>query len=361
MWLTLLAPPLALVAWLAGHPALPAVALGAVAAPFVFARLMRTLRGERTRARHRWMLALGLGAVLLPVVVGGALLALVLPIGTRALGLGALASWIVLALHARHRAERIDDVSLELALPGLARAVRLVQLSDVHVGSRDGAFLERVVEQARAHAPELVVITGDLLDESRVGVTDLAALARFECPVYLAIGNHERYVDLDAALAAIRRHGVRVLRDEAVEHGPLRLIGIDDRDRPDALPGVLERLGSDPASVDVLLYHRPDGWQAARARRIPLTLSGHTHGGQIWPFGLLVRRQYPDMIGRFERDGTTLYVSSGTGTWGPALRLGTRSEMTVIDLVPATTGGATANGVTVEAATVDGTARRTGE
>ena len=337
-WLTLIAPPLALLSWLAGRAALPAVLLGAVAAPFAFAALMASLRGNRKRARHRWMLALGLGAVLLPVVVGVAVLGLALPLGPRALGALALALWIALAVHARGRARRVVDVPLELALPGLGRPLRMVQLSDVHVGSRDAAFLERVVDQARGHDPELVVITGDLLDESRVGADDLATLARFECPVYLAIGNHERYVDLDAALAAIRRHGVRVLRDETATHGPLRLIGLDDRDRPDALPGLLARLGDDPDRVDVLLYHRPDGWAAARARGIPLTLSGHTHGGQIWPFGLLVRRQYRDMIGRFERDGTTLYVSSGTGTWGPAMRLGTRSEMTVIDLVPAPDG-----------------------
>ena len=334
-WLTLLAPPLALLSWLASRPALPAVVLGLLAAPFVFARLMASLRGNRRRSRRRWMIALGLGAVLLPIVVGAALVGLVAPLEPRALGLASLVLWVALALHARRRAERVHDVAFALPLPGLARPVRLVQLSDVHVGSRDGAFLERVVEQARGHDPEFVVITGDLLDESRVGVDDLAALARFDCPVYLAIGNHERYVDLEAALRAVRHHGVRVLRDEATLHGPLRLIGLDDRDRPDALPALLERLGDAPNHVDVLLYHRPDGWAAARSRGIPLTLSGHTHGGQIWPFGWLVRRQYPDMVGRFERDGTTLHVSSGTGTWGPAMRLGTRSEMTVIDLVPA--------------------------
>ena len=354
-WLTLLAPPLALLAWLAGLPAWP-FALGSLAlAPLVAARVVRALRGNRTRTRRRWMIAFGLGAVLLPIVAVGALLRLGLE--PRTVGLLALALWIALALHARRRAERVLDVPLRLALPGLSRPIRLVQLSDVHIGSRGRDFLERVVAQARAHDPELVVVTGDLVDESRVGADDLAALARFDCPVFLAIGNHERYVDLAAAIAAVETHGVRVLRDETAVHGPLRLIGIDDRDRPDALPGVLARLGRDPERRDVLLYHRPDGWAAARAHGIPLTLSGHTHGGQIWPFGLLVRRQYPEMIGRFERDGTTLYVSSGTGTWGPALRLGTRSEMTVIDLVP-TGGGEDSSTARDGASVATATARR---
>jgi len=335
-WLTLLAPPLALLSWLlAGRSAIAPLLIAVALAPSVFGRFMSALRGDRTRSRHRWMAAFGLGAVLLPIVALAAIIGSLLPIGYRSLGVGVLAAWIGIAWHARRAAVRVHDVPLRLELPGLARAVRLVQLSDVHVGSRDGAFLERVVEQALSHSPELVVITGDLLDESRVGASDLAALARFACPVYLAIGNHERYVDLDAALRAIRHHGVHVLRDQTVVHGPLRLIGLDDRDRPDDLPAVLAQLGDDADHVDLLLYHRPDGWAAARDRAIPLTLSGHTHGGQIWPFGWLVRRQYPEMIGRFERDGTTLYVSSGTGTWGPALRLGTRCEMTVIDLSPA--------------------------
>ena len=256
-WLTLLAPPLALAAWLAGHRALPFVALGAVLAPFVFARVMQSLRGDHTPARRRWMNALGLGAVLLPLVVGASLGSFALsiaerPVPPRALGLAVLALWLLLALHARRAASHVHDVSFELTLPGLSRPVRLVQLSDVHVGSRDDAFLERVVEQARGHAPELVVITGDLVDESRVGAADLTALARFDCPVYLSIGNHERYVNLPAVLRAIAGHGVRVLRDEAAVHGPLRLIGIDDRDRPDALPDVLERLGEDSARTDVL-------------------------------------------------------------------------------------------------------------
>ena len=354
-WLTLLAPPLALLAWLAGRDAWPFVLGSLLVAPLLFDRVMAALRGNRTRTRRLWMNAFGLGAVLLPLAVAGAVARLFLPPFT--VGLAVLLAWIALALHARRRARHVRDVPLTLRLPGLARAVRMVQLSDVHVGSRDGAFLERVVAQARGHAPELVVITGDLLDESRVGAQELAALARFDCPVFACLGNHERYVDLPAAIAAIESHGVHVLRDEATMHGPLRLIGVDDRDRPDALPALLARLvpdgpgdagdgpghaslsaaadGGDARPVDVLLYHRPDGWAAARARGIPLTLSGHTHGGQIWPFGLLVRRRYPETVGRFERDATTLYVSSGTGTWGPALRLGTRSEMTIIDLQPA--------------------------
>ena len=336
-WLTLLAPPLVLAAWLAGLPAWPAPLLALPLAPIVFGTVMRALRGSSARARWLWMQAFGLGALLLPIVGVGALLRGALPATT----VGALAgiAWALVALAANRAARHVRVARVEVALEHLERPVRLVQLSDVHVGSRPPGFLADVVRGVAELAPELVVITGDLVDASDVAPDALAALGTLTgsgVPVYLSLGNHERYTDLARTLAAIEAEGVRVLRDEAVVHGPLRLIGIDDRDRPDALPGILARLaaGRDAARPDVLLYHRPDGWAAARAAGVALMLAGHTHGGQIWPFGLAVRRVYPETVGRFDADGSTLYVSAGTGTWGPVFRLGTRSEMTLVELVP---------------------------
>ena len=337
-WLTLLAPPLTLGAWLAGLPAWPAPLLAAPLAPIVFGTVMRALRGSSARARWLWMQAFGLGALLMPLVGVGILLRAALP----ATAVGALVAlaWGASALLANRAARRVHVERVGLEVAGLERPVRIVHLSDVHVGSRTPAFLAEVVERTAALSPELVLITGDLVDATDLPPDALAALGTLTAagtPVYLSLGNHERYTDLPRTLAAIEAEGVRVLRDEAAAHGPLRLIGIDDRDRPDALPGILARLaGARPdARPEVLLYHRPDGWAAARAAGIRLMLAGHTHGGQIWPFGLAVRRAYPDITGRFDADGSTLYVSSGTGTWGPVFRLGTRSEMTLVELEPA--------------------------
>ena len=337
-WLTLLVPPLTLAGWLAGVPAWPAPLVAAPLAPIVFGAVTRALRGSSARARWLWMQAFGLGALLLPVVVAGLLLRSVLPPTT--VGAIVAVAWALVALVANRAARRVRVRRLEVEVAGLERPVRLVQLSDVHVGSRPPGFLRSVVRDAVELSPELVLITGDLVDASDVPEDALAALDALtdeEIPVYLSLGNHERYTHLERTLARIEARGVRVLRDEAVVHGPLRLIGIDDRDRPDALPGILARLAKAKADErpDVLLYHRPDGWRAAREAGVRLMLAGHTHGGQIWPFGLAVRRVYPETVGRFDADGSTLYVSPGTGTWGPVFRLGTRSEMTLVELVPA--------------------------
>lgn len=95
---------------------------------------------------------------------------------------------------------------------------------------------------------------------------------------------------------------------------------------------MLPALPQDPSRYQVLLYHRPDGLEAAAAANIDLMLCGHTHNGQIVPFNFLVRRVFPRIVGLHDLGGTRLYVSPGTGTWGPVMRLGTRSEITVFDV-----------------------------
>ncbi len=276
------------------------------------------------------MQALGAGTVLMSLVIVGSLLILFLnPVHV---GIIVLIAWIGLSAFAISRAIKIAPRHLHFHAPQLPNPLRVVQISDVHIGSRSAAFLQRVVDDVNQHKPNIVVITGDLLDASAVSTEDLAALANLNAPTYKCIGNHERYVDLDKALASITAHGVTVLRDEVVTEQGLQIIGIDDRDRPDTLPATLNAMSLNESLYSILLYHRPDGWQAALDRNIHLTLAGHTHAGQMFPFGFLVKRQYPNMAGLFTEQGKSLYVSIGTGTWGPIFRLGTQNEMTVIDL-----------------------------
>jgi len=280
--------------------------------------------------RWVWMQLLGLGTVLMSLVFVASFLTLF--IDTRSVGFFTLVAWLLLSALAIWQANNIKSAHIQLAAPQMAESYRIVQISDIHIGSRSPAFLKKVVQQVNKHKPDMIVITGDLLDSSTVNTNDLAALAKLSSPTYMCIGNHERYVDLDKALASIAAHGVNILRDESLIVDGVQLIGIDDRDRPDALPSILDNMKLDPDVYSILLYHRPDGWQAALDKSIMLTLSGHTHAGQMFPFGFLVKRQYPNMTGLFTQQDKSLYVSEGTGTWGPIFRLGTRCEMTVIDL-----------------------------
>jgi len=217
--------------------------------------------------------------------------------------------------------------------PSIVAGRTLVQISDVHIGSRSPELLKRIVERVNALEPDYVLITGDLIDFAGISRAELAPLGTFNAPALFAIGNHERYVDLAAIDERMRSLGVSVLRDEAMTHGPFQFIGIDDVDVAARIPAPLSRIKLSKDHYAVLMYHRPDGFDASAEHGIPLMLAGHTHAGQIIPFNFIVKRIYPRMRGLHELNGSRLYVSPGTGTWGPVLRIGSRSEITLLEFV----------------------------
>jgi predicted MPP superfamily phosphohydrolase len=164
----------------------------------------------------------------------------------------------------------------------------------------------------------------------------LSALRSCRVPIYFSIGNHERYEDLDAILQRLNRLGVSVLRSRTTTHGEVQLIGIDDADSPLQVQRELATLDIDPKRFVLLLYHRPRGLRAAAKAGVDLMISGHTHNGQIVPFNLVVGRVFEKTVGLFQEGLTRLYVSPGTGTWGPVMRLGSRGEVTLFEIRPLT-------------------------
>jgi len=212
----------------------------------------------------------------------------------------------------------------------------VVQISDVHIGSRSPGLLRRIVQKVNDARPDYVAITGDLIDFAGISRRELAPLGAFNAPTFFAVGNHERYVDLAAIDERLRSLGIRVLRDAAEVHGPFQFIGVDDEDVAERVSDRLERIALSDDHYGILLYHRPDGFEAAVDREIPLTLAGHTHAGQIIPFNLIVKRVFPRIRGMYELNGSRLYVSPGTGTWGPVLRIGSRCEITKFEFIAQT-------------------------
>lgn len=333
-WLTMIAPIIILMSWLGerstGSWLLASLFLG----PFVFIGLWAAIQSANLNIRWPVMQYFGWGAVLLPLTVAGMIATIWVPPQT--VGLITLLAWLVLGIVGVGAATRIAERSLTFDHALLDRPYKLVQLSDVHVGSRSAAFLRRAIEQALRHQPDALLLTGDLIDASAVTSEDLNALGEVSCPVYFAIGNHERYIDLDAVIAMASSKGVDLLRGQAMTQGQLQIVGIDDADSPDQVGDNLPEIALSDHHYRILLYHRPDGWKAARKAGIDLMLAGHTHGGQIWPFHYAVKQRFEHLTGLFSEEGRHLYVSPGTGCWGPIMRLGTRSEMTVINLVPTT-------------------------
>ena len=239
---------------------------------------------------------------------------------------------------------RIKDVPVRIPnLPPALAGLRLVQISDVHIGPLlQKEWVEGVVERVRALRPDLVAITGDLVDgsveELREHVAPLARLAEAPRGVYFTTGNHEYYSGVDDWLRHLPTLGIRPLANERVEVAPgLDLAGIHDptgrgRYAPD-LPAAL--LGRDASRPVVLLAHQPRQFREAARQGVSLTLSGHTHGGQIWPFSWLVALVQPYIAGLHRLGEAQLYVSRGTGFWGPPMRVFAPAEITLLRLFPA--------------------------
>jgi predicted MPP superfamily phosphohydrolase len=241
---------------------------------------------------------------------------------------------------------RLRHVEVTLArLPKALSGTRIVQLSDVHVGPTiHKDFIETIVAQTNALAPDVIAITGDLVDGSVADLAQhVAALAKLRAKygVYFVTGNHEYYSGADEWCRELRRLGITVLRNERVSIGTASasfdLAGTDDHSAKrfgdgngEDLPTALS--GRDPARELVLLAHQPKTIHEAQAHGVGLQLSGHTHGGQIWPWTYLVRLQQPVVAGLAQFGKSLIYVSSGTGYWGPPMRLGAPAEITELTL-----------------------------
>ena len=223
-------------------------------------------------------------------------------------------------------------VTVPLESKKLKSQVRFAQITDVHIGSRSSAFLTRVMDRVNSLNPDFLCITGDFIDARGISEQSLAALRTCPVPIYFSTGNHERYEDLDDILGRLSRLGVKVLRTETAIHGDVQLIGIDDSDRPEQVERELAKLQVDRDRFALLLYHRPRGHADAAAAGVDLMISGHTHNGQIVPFNFVVGRVFEQTVGLFKEASTHLYVSPGTGTWGPVMRLGSRGEITLFEI-----------------------------
>jgi predicted MPP superfamily phosphohydrolase len=246
---------------------------------------------------------------------------------------------IVAAFYAIFNADRIEVVSLKIPFSGIDRPVRLVHLSDIHIGTvhRKG-FLQQVVDMTNAQNPDLVLITGDLFDGSAPVYPDmLIPLDDLVAPAYFSHGNHEEYEGLLLVKDTIKGLRLELLDNKKVTWNGVEIIGVNDAKSlrtGETLDSVLESLSLDVSQPKILMYHTPVDWAVARKHGIALMLSGHTHNGQVFPFTLLVRVAFRYIKGLYTEEGKFLHVTPGTGTWGPPMRLGSRNQITTIDLQP---------------------------
>lgn len=234
----------------------------------------------------------------------------------------------------------VKRVTIPLAkLPRTAHGFRIAVVSDIHLGPVLGrAHTRRVVETINRTHPDLVAVVGDLVDGN---VTDLAPAAEplrelhARHGAFFVTGNHEYYSGADQWVDHVRELGIHPLENARTELPGFDLAGIND------VAGQTERAGPDydqalgdrdPARAVVLMAHQPVTIHDTVRYGVDLQLSGHTHGGQMWPFTYIADATNPTVAGLERYGDTQLYVSSGAGTWGPPVRLGAPPDVTVVEL-----------------------------
>jgi hypothetical protein len=222
-------------------------------------------------------------------------------------------------------------------LPEAWRGRTAALVTDLHLGPLSGAaFLRRVIARLRVLQPDAVFISGDMFDGPTHDLDSLVAPWReftSRRGIYYVTGNHDEFAERNLYLDPVRRVGIHVLHNAMVSIDGLQLVGVHDSEAGDAteLRSILNRAGIDRQRASILLAHRPVNLAIAEEEGISLQLSGHTHRGQIWPWNLLVSRIYGGFgYGLAQLGKMQVYTSSGVGTWGPPLRLGTQSEIVLI-------------------------------
>jgi predicted MPP superfamily phosphohydrolase len=242
-----------------------------------------------------------------------------------------------------------EVVDVPVTLPKLPKALdgfTIVQLTDVHVGGTiRKEFIEELVARTNEQKPDMIVLTGDFVDGSVEELSPhVAPFANLKAPhgVFFVTGNHEYYSGADAWIAKWESLGIRVLRNERVtierDGGAFDLAGVDDHGahkwKNHGMDVAKAVEGRDPSRALVLLAHQPRQVHVAAKHGVDLQLSGHTHGGQVWPWHYIVGLQQGGLIaGMYKIKETQLYVSRGPGYWGPPVRVGAPPEITKVRLL----------------------------
>jgi len=233
---------------------------------------------------------------------------------------------------------RITRATVRLAnLPASWRGRTAALISDVHLGHvRNGNFLQRMVAKILREEPDAIFIAGDLYDGTAIDAAQAAEpLNKLTAPqgVYFVAGNHEQFGDDSKYLRAIAAAGVRVLTNEKIDVDGLQILGVPYRNATQKghLASELKKLGLDRDRASILLVHAPDHPEVAEAAGVSLQLSGHTHLGQFIPWSWFARRMYRQFVYGLSRIGKMqVFTSSGAGTWGPPLRLGSNPEIVML-------------------------------
>ena len=267
------------------------------------------------------------------------------PARTFGLIVGLLTAGVCAAATINAFVPRLTPVTVEL--PNLRQPVRAVLLTDTHLGHfRGRRHVQRLVNKINEAQPDLIFFTGDCFESPyNLNVETLEPLRQVKVPIYFVAGNHDGYVGTDSVKSLLRQVGVRVMDTEVAEACGLQIVGLDYM-RADEQDGNAMHAPVGDATIEsvskelirkgelpiVVLHHNPCGGEYLEKAGVDLYLAGHTHGGQLYPLIWVNDKVFRFNRGLYRFGHMQAYTSCGTGTFGPPMRLGTRSEITVMEL-----------------------------
>jgi len=263
-------------------------------------------------------------------------------------GLAALSLALLVSVYGIWNSTNLKISEIEIPIPGLKKEINAMHLSDIHIGHfRGRTFLQKIVNETKKQNPDVVFLTGDLFDgKINLNPESLDPLTQLTVPIFFVEGNHDGYTGVNTIKALLRKIGINVLENEMVNWKEFQIIGLNHMladstaanmhasNDGSTIKNVLNTLSIEKNKPSILLHHSPDGIQYASEKGIDLYLSGHTHAGQMFPINYISEKLFEYNKGLHTYNGTSIFVSEGVGTFGPPMRVATKSEITLVKLIP---------------------------
>jgi len=252
------------------------------------------------------------------------------PTSPLVLGVICFLSIFIITVYSLINGSLISLKSIRILSSKVDEQIRLVFISDTHMGSNSKKHLEKILLKIKDLEFDFLLIGGDFIDSSSFDLDDLDILKNIKKPIFFVSGNHEYYIkDYEKKLNRLHNYDISFLDNESFKFKKINLIGISDNLTLENQKKIANNLIQENL-FNLILVHKPNLWDHV-FQKTDLMLSGHTHNGQIFPFNFFVKLQYKNIYGLYEKLKSKLYVSSGSGCWGPKMRLGTKNE--IVDIL----------------------------
>jgi len=262
--------------------------------------------------------------------------------------LSSLVITILCMIYGVINARKLKIKEITIQIENLEKAIKIVHISDIHLGSFWGKDrVEQIVTKIQEINPDVIFNTGDLYDNKAFIDEDTDILEPFQnlsVPHFFVYGNHDEYAGLEKIAKRLEKVGIKFLKNEIAFFNEIQIIGLNDMLKDenaidlhtklsaDTIKSVLEKIEIDENKATIALHHRPDGCEHLKAKKVNLFLAGHTHGVQLFPFTLFSKAFFTYNKGLYKYKDLNIFVSQGIGTIFAPVRLGTRSEIAVINL-----------------------------